>query len=229
MSLQCSSTSPVPSAMEAMTWTLWACPSEETSGSSASRCTPPPATPPSQRWWTSSWRKSASRDRPSPSRCHSEVNLTFCPLWFPLGVLMNMAGFPLCSSDANRPAVLSVLTAGAKRFWQGTVSKPLNRRTSFKWLLHKIIYPQLALLQACGVDFEIKAYLANAALNPDEVIEKKYGIPVAEALSQTQINAGLKKSVFFFHSFFLLGIRAAWWFAKYSLRQPTTKRDLRRK
>lgn len=33
----------------------------------------------------------------------------------------------------------------------------------------------LALLQACGVDFEVKAYLANAALNPDEVIEKKYG------------------------------------------------------
>lgn len=27
--------------------------------------------------------------------------------------------------------------------------------------------------KACGVDFEIKAYLANAALNPDEVIEKK--------------------------------------------------------
>lgn len=33
----------------------------------------------------------------------------------------------------------------------------------------------LVLLQACGVDFEVKAYIANAALNPDEVIEKKYG------------------------------------------------------
>lgn len=54
LSWQCSSTSPVPSATEAMTWTSWACPSGETSGSSASRCTPPPANPPSQRWWTSS-------------------------------------------------------------------------------------------------------------------------------------------------------------------------------
>lgn len=33
----------------------------------------------------------------------------------------------------------------------------------------------LAPLQACGVDFEVKAYIANVAFNADEVIEKKYG------------------------------------------------------
>jgi len=32
----------------------------------------------------------------------------------------------------------------------------------------------MSLLQACGVDFEVKAFIAKAADNPDEVIEKKY-------------------------------------------------------
>lgn len=32
----------------------------------------------------------------------------------------------------------------------------------------------LVRLQACGVDFEVKGYIANAANNADEVIEKKY-------------------------------------------------------
>lgn len=47
--------------------------------------------------------------------------------------------------------------------------------------------PLLVLSQACGVDFEIKAYLANVALNPDEVIDKKYGPPVAKTRLQAKI------------------------------------------
>lgn len=59
------------------------------------------------------------------------------------------------------------------------------------------------MLQACGVDFEIKAYLANVALNPDEVIDKKYGIAVAETRLQTQISVCLMKVFFLsFFSFF---------------------------
>lgn len=49
--------------------------------------------------------------------------------------------------------------------------------TLLEMTVAQVLYPQLVALQACGVDFEIKAYLANAALNPDEVIEKKYGPP----------------------------------------------------
>lgn len=51
------------------------------------------------------------------------------------------------------------------------------------------------------MDFEIKAYLANVALNPDEVIDKKCGPPVAETRFQTQINVCLTKV--FLLSFFL--------------------------
>ena len=40
----------------------------------------------------------------------------------------------------------------------------------------QIIYVGLVLLQACGVDFEVKAYLSNVADSPDE-IEKKYVCP----------------------------------------------------
>lgn len=32
-------------------------------------------------------------------------------------------------------------------------------------------------MQACGVDFEVKGYLANAPHNVDEVIDKKYVCP----------------------------------------------------
>lgn len=35
----------------------------------------------------------------------------------------------------------------------------------------------LGLLQACGVDFEVKGYIANAADSADEVIEKKCVCP----------------------------------------------------
>lgn len=125
LSWQCSSTSPVPSAMEAMTWMSWACPSGETSGSSASRFTPPLATPPSPRWLTSSWRKLESRDNPSPSRClvGALVERVF---------LSNTTDLPAVPSDANRPAVLSVLTARAGRCWQGTYSTLLDTLSLFQ-------------------------------------------------------------------------------------------------
>lgn len=41
----------------------------------------------------------------------------------------------------------------------------------------QLIHFDLTPLQACGVDFEVKAYIANAPNNGDEVIEKKYVCP----------------------------------------------------
>lgn len=35
-------------------------------------------------------------------------------------------------------------------------------------ITHSVLF-----LQACGVDFEVKAYLAKAAEDPDEKIDKK--------------------------------------------------------
>lgn len=49
-----------------------------------------------------------------------------------------------------------------------------------------IIYYVLFCLQACGVDFEVKAYLANAADNANEVIEKKY----VEIIQHTEQQSG---------------------------------------
>lgn len=127
----------------------------------------------------------------------------FFPPEVPTRRLIKHGWLSLCSSDANRPALLSVLTARAWRCWQGTHSTLSHTQTSFKCLLHKIIYPQLVLLQACGVDFEIKAYLANVALNPDEVIDKKYAPPVAETRFQTQMNVcPMKLFLFSFLIFF---------------------------
>lgn len=43
----------------------------------------------------------------------------------------------------------------------------------FLLVAYEIIHFDLAALQACGVDFEVKAYIANAIHDVDEVIEKK--------------------------------------------------------
>lgn len=40
-----------------------------------------------------------------------------------------------------------------------------------------MIYVGLVLLQACGVDFEVKGYIANVADSAEEVIDKKYVCP----------------------------------------------------
>lgn len=77
-SLQCTSTSPAPSATEAKTWTWWGCPSGGTSGSSVSRSTLPRGrTQPRHPCRNSSWRRSESRDTLFPFRSEGVACLWF--------------------------------------------------------------------------------------------------------------------------------------------------------
>lgn len=72
--------------------------------------------------------------------------------------------------DAHRSALLRLPPARAQRFWQGTFTRPTCVLHSHLDSFTVGFVP----LQACGVDFEVKAYLANAPNNIDEVIQRKY-------------------------------------------------------
>lgn len=75
--------------------------------------------------------------------------------------------------DADRSALFRLPAARTQRFWQGTLTCPLPVFATLTWTSWLLTVCGFAPLQACGVDFEVKAYLANAQHNVDEVIEKK--------------------------------------------------------
>lgn len=124
--------------------------------------------------------------------------------------------------DADRPALFRLPPARPQRFWQGTFTCPTH-------VLHThldrltVYCVDFIPLQACGVDFEVKAYLANAPHNIDEVIEKKYVSHrqrwVSVSYPPTQL--------WFFGGVVFLGTRVVWWFARSSLLQLQTSLDQR--
>lgn len=159
--LQYLSTLLVPSAMEAMTWMLLGCPSEETSGSDAFRCIHPQVeTKPKHQCRNPSWGKLESKDMRFPSRwgstTHSLYNITYqitpvlqsnviliiTTFTFSIFIYWWCALF-LLVSDANRSSMLSLLTAWAKWCWQGTAPVhfhypfPLTLMHYFKCLTNK--------------------------------------------------------------------------------------------
>lgn len=120
-SLQSTCTSPAPSATEATTWTWWGCPSGETSGSSASRCTRPrERTRQRPQCRNSSWRRLESRDMLFPFRCG---NFTFSGALHSYCFICQSFFFSFIS-DANRSALFRLPAARAQRFWQGTFAWP---------------------------------------------------------------------------------------------------------
>lgn len=94
------------------------------------------------------------------------------PLWFPLSALSNVVCFPsVPQMPTDLPCSVS-LQPGPND--SGKV--PTHPHVPIHRILQvsaETLQTNPLLLQACGVDFEIKAYLANVALNPDEVIDKK--------------------------------------------------------
>lgn len=225
VSRQCSSTLPVPSATEAMIWMSWACPSGGTSGSSASRCTPPPATHPSQRWWTSSWRKSESRDMPSPSRFHDEINFPLLFLALPTRHLVKCGWFFPCASDANRPAMLSVLTARARGRRQGTHSAHSDQQTPANDCgTRRFIHNLCCRLAAWTLRSKRTSPTSPSTQTKSSTRSKEpRGYNTLSNWNESPLNKFLLLSPF------PSGTRAVWWFAKYSLHHQATRRDPKRK
>lgn len=76
--------------------------------------------------------------------------------------------------------------SAAWTWWQGKGKSPVNLVTPFTFTIKRAASHNLSVLagivtvsfifahQACGVDFEVKTYLAKEKSNPDEKIDKKW-------------------------------------------------------
>lgn len=124
--------------------------------------------------------------------------------------------------DAHRSALLRLPPARAQRFWQGTFTRPSCALHSHLDSFTVGFLP----LQACGVDFEVKAYLANVPHNIDEVIEKKY---VSYRQRWGDSRCPIPPDIFFGGGggLRLIGTHVVWWFARSSLLQLQTSLDQR--
>lgn len=74
--------------------------------------------------------------------------------------------------DSSSSSMLCIPSTSIRRCWQGTVTE--TQTCCLHCLLS--LTSCVLFLQPCGVDYELKAYIANEADNLDEKIDKKYAV-----------------------------------------------------
>ncbi len=76
----------------------------------------------------------------------------------------------ICLSDSYQPSLLCYTSAFHGWQREGEMKTGLN---DLYYLQIKMDLLMALFMQACGVDFEVKAYLAKSADDPDEKVDKK--------------------------------------------------------